>query len=187
VKKAKVRLPSGTFSHLPALYSRCEMYGIKELAEILELSEKQVRRRLALVLPYLDGHLRKGPRGKILVDEQGLDLLQEMVARERAGASLTQAVRSLAQVLQSNIANGNNAKGNLPQHARQGAEIACNGEAGLTSNESAKVESIRDNVLSSIPETSGKVEVPAWVISSLIAMGICQMTLLLLILVLLVT
>lgn len=71
------------------------MYTIKDLAKVLGLSEKQVRRRLSILAPYLDGACRKGPRGKILVDEQVVDLLRTLLSRERAGISLNDAAKEI--------------------------------------------------------------------------------------------
>ena len=150
------------------------MYGIKELAEVLGLSEKQVRRRLSLILPHLDGHCRKGPRGKILVDERGLEILREMVSRERAGSSLQEAAKSVMKFPDIVDTNGN---GTVPRTLREGT-----GTCGKDGERSGNVQRRTPNpdgetTLPGRTASSGKVEVREEVLWLLI--GLCLITALL--------
>ena len=168
--------PSRTIILSPA------MYGIKELAELLELSEKQVRRRLSLIMPHLDGHCRKGPRGKILVDEQGLELLREMILQERAGSSLTDAARSVAELLRAPDSNGHKVlSGTLPEHE------GTSGQVREGSGHGRRLSPGLDNnvTLPNLPAKSGKVEISEhvlWLLVTLSAVSVLLQVAILLVL-----
>jgi len=143
------------------------MYGIKELAEVLGLSEKQVRRRLSLILPHLDGHCRKGPRGKILVDERGLEILREMVSRERAGSSLQEAAKSVMKFPDIVDTNGN---GTVPRTLREGTGT-CGKDGERSRNGQCQTPKPNgETTLSGRTASSGKVEVREGVLWLLIAL-----------------
>ena len=158
------------------------MYGVKELAELLELSEKQVRRRLSLIMPYLNGHCRKGPRGKILVDEHGLELLREMILQERAGSSLTDAARSVAELLHALDSNGHDtSSGTLPEHE------GTSGKARKGSSNGRQLNPEPDNnvTLPNLPARSGKVEISEhilWLLLTLCAVSVLLQVAILLVL-----
>lgn len=150
------------------------MYGIKELAEVLGLSEKQVRRRLSLILPHLDGHCRKGPRGKILVDERGLEILREMVSRERAGSSLQEAARSVMKFPDIVDTNGN---GTVPRTLREGTGT-CGKDGERSGNGQCQTPKPNgETTLSDHTAGSDKIEVREGILWLLIAL--CLITALL--------
>lgn len=145
------------------------MYGIKELAEVLGLSEKQVRRRLSLILPHLDGHCRKGPRGKILVDERGLELLREMITRERAGSSLQEAARSITELSHTTDTNGNNS---APKALREHAGT-CGKDGERSGNgQRRKLDPDGETTLSDHAARPGKVEIREEILWLLIALSL---------------
>ncbi len=145
------------------------MYGIKDLAELLKLSEKQVRRRLSLILPYLDGHCRKGPRGKILVDERGLEILRAVTLREREGTSLTEAARLIIGELQRSNNNGHVASENSVREGAgtSGNVVAKSVEQGIESRDSNQAL----DTLPHLPAPSGKVKVHAGLLWAILAVG----------------
>ena len=58
-------------------------YSIKDLAEMLSLSERQVNIRIDHLGTLLDGHMRRGSRGKRMLDQNGLILLKKLVQIEK--------------------------------------------------------------------------------------------------------
>jgi len=143
------------------------MYGIKELAEVLGLSEKQVRRRLSLILPHLDGHCRKGPRGKILVDERGLEILREMVSRERAGSSLQEAARSITELLNITYTNGT---GTVPESLREDAGKCGKDEDRARNEQRRNPDPDNETILPDPAAESGKVKIREEILWLLIAL-----------------
>ena len=142
------------------------MYGIKELAEILELSEKQIRRRLSLILPYLDGHCRKGPRGKILLDERGKEILQEVIFRELAGSSLSEAVRSV--VLELQRGPDNHGQTLPPEASRERAGTYGKERKPSGNGRHPNPDSGGEATLPKVPARSVKVEIPEHILRLLI-------------------
>ncbi|MFQ5796688.1 MAG: hypothetical protein ACE5JP_16795, partial [Candidatus Bipolaricaulia bacterium] len=67
------------------------MYTIKELTEILGLSEYQVRRRIDAVSDMLGAHLKRRTNNRLLVDPEGLELLKQLKNYEETGATLLDA------------------------------------------------------------------------------------------------
>jgi len=159
-------LPSRTVTFFVA------MYGIKEIAEILGLSEKQVRRRLSLIFPHLDGHCRKGPRGKILVDERGLELLREMVLRERSGSSVKDAAASVLELLQGTNRNGQSV---LSGPFREGTERCGKEGEALQPELSRNSEPNEQHTFPHIPGKMGKerfTDNVLWLIAGLLILSV---------------
>jgi len=70
------------------------LYSISDVAVTLGLSVPQTRRRVDAVITDLDGDLRRGSRGKILLTEKGLSLLRRAVELEKErGLSCKDAMR----------------------------------------------------------------------------------------------
>ncbi len=59
------------------------LYSVNDVAATLGLSVPQTRRRLDAIVTDLDGDLRRGSRGKILLTENGLSLLRRAVDLEK--------------------------------------------------------------------------------------------------------
>ena len=59
------------------------LYSINDVAASLGLSVPQTRRRIDAVITDLNGDLRRGSRGKILLTEKGLSLLRRAVELEK--------------------------------------------------------------------------------------------------------
>lgn len=77
-------------------------YSIKDLAEILSLSERQVNIRIDHLGTLLDGHMRRGGRGKRMLDQNGLILLKKLVQIEKdMGLSSKLAVEQVREELKS--------------------------------------------------------------------------------------
>ena len=68
------------------------MLTLKELEEYTGFTRDQLRRRLALLRPRLNGQVHRGPRGAILVEEEVAELLRELKALEDQGLGLAEAL-----------------------------------------------------------------------------------------------
>jgi len=71
------------------------MLTLKELEEYTGFTRDQLRRRLALLRPRLNGQVHRGPRGAILVEEEVAELLRELKALEDQGLGLAEALGAL--------------------------------------------------------------------------------------------
>ena len=71
------------------------MLTLKELEECTGFTRDQLRRRLALLRPRLNGQVHRGPRGAILVEEEVVELLRELKALEDQGLGLAEALGAL--------------------------------------------------------------------------------------------
>jgi len=71
------------------------MLTLKELEEYTGFTRDQLRRRLALLCPRLNGQVHRGPRGAILVEEEVAKLLRELKALEDQGLGLAEALGAL--------------------------------------------------------------------------------------------
>ena len=71
------------------------MLTLKELEEYTGFTRDQLRRRLALLRPRLNGQVHRGPRGAILVEEKVAELLRELKALEDQGLGLAEALGAL--------------------------------------------------------------------------------------------
>jgi len=82
-------------------------YSIKDLAEMLSLSERQVNIRIDHLGTLLDGHIRRGSRGKRMLDQNGLILLKKLVQIEKdLGLSSKLAVEQVRKELEKTDGNG---------------------------------------------------------------------------------
>jgi len=86
------------------------MLTLKELEEYTGFTRDQLRRRLALLRPRLNGQVHRGPRGAILVEEEVAELLQELKALEDQGLGLAEALG----VLTHNESSHMGGQGNTP-------------------------------------------------------------------------
>lgn len=98
--------PAVSDSRLPIGYPERAMYDLKTLSGLLNLSEKQVRQRLTVLRPLLDGHVTVGRYGKILATDQALALFRRLGELEAMGLTLQAAVERMARELQKPHTNG---------------------------------------------------------------------------------
>jgi len=76
-------------------------YSVKDLAKMLSLSERQVNLRIDQMSTLLDGHIRRGSRGKRMLDQNGFTLLKRVVQIEREkGISSKLAVEQVKEELE---------------------------------------------------------------------------------------
>lgn len=61
------------------------MHDIQELSEILGLPERRIRHRVELLSRNFPEVIRRGPRRKILVTDEGFALLRRLIELERSG------------------------------------------------------------------------------------------------------
>jgi uncharacterized protein (DUF885 family) len=72
------------------------MWTIKDITEHFGLTEKQVRTRLAVLDPILDGHCRTGKQNAILLDDDGFKLFERLIQIEQQGITTKDAVKQMA-------------------------------------------------------------------------------------------
>lgn len=77
------------------------MLSLSELAERTGYSRDQLKRRLARLSAQLNGDVRRGAHGKLLVSERVAELLSELKALEDQGLGLSEALRALQLAPQS--------------------------------------------------------------------------------------
>lgn len=68
------------------------MTTLKEAAAAVGYTADQARKRLAILAPFLDGSVQRGPRGAILLSEEAVELLRRVHDLEASGHSLREAV-----------------------------------------------------------------------------------------------
>jgi len=68
------------------------MRTLKEAAAAIGYTPEQARKRLAMLAPFLDGAVQRGPRGAILLSEEAVELLRRIHDLEASGHSLREAV-----------------------------------------------------------------------------------------------
>ncbi|MEM4531888.1 MAG: hypothetical protein QXY39_08475 [Thermofilaceae archaeon] len=74
------------------------MTTLKAAAAAVGYTADQARKRLAILAPFLDGSVQRGPRGAILLSEEAVELLRRVHDLEASGHSLREAVAlTLAQ------------------------------------------------------------------------------------------
>ena len=71
------------------------MLTLSELAERTGYSRDQLKRRLARLGAQLNGDVRRGAHGKVLVSERVAEILTELKALEDQGLGLSEALRAL--------------------------------------------------------------------------------------------
>ena len=77
------------------------MLTLSELAERTGYSRDQLKRRLARLGAQLNGDVRRGAHGKLLVSERVAEILSELKALEDQGLGLSEALRALQLAPQS--------------------------------------------------------------------------------------
>lgn len=68
------------------------MYTLRQAAEAAGYTLDQTRKRLALLAPFLDGAVQRGPRGAVLLAPEAVELLRRIHDLEASGHSLREAV-----------------------------------------------------------------------------------------------
>ena len=77
------------------------MHDIKSLAQILGMTEREVRYRLTLLDGVLSNHVKQGKNRKILVDQGGVALLQRVKHFEEQGMPVLVAAEKVKTELAS--------------------------------------------------------------------------------------
>jgi len=75
------------------------MYDMDQLADLLGLSRNQVRVRLQEYRSLLDAHVVHGQKNKLLIDHNGLAILQRALELEKNGLTLDSIRATLQQEL----------------------------------------------------------------------------------------
>ena len=88
------------------------MHTIKELKDILGYSSDQLRLRLDKFRPILNESVRRGDNNKILLDDNGLEILRRAKDLEKQNIPLNDIPNRLEKEINQ---NGNNASDNLAQ------------------------------------------------------------------------
>ena len=68
---------------------------LREVASELGLSEDAVRKRLGLIRPFLNGSIRRGNKGAILLEDDAVEMLLRMEELRKEGLTLAQAAELL--------------------------------------------------------------------------------------------
>lgn len=68
---------------------------LREVASELGLSEDAVRKRLGLIRPFLNGSIRRGKKGAILLEDDAVEMLLRMEELRKEGFTLAQAAELL--------------------------------------------------------------------------------------------
>ena len=68
---------------------------LREVAGELGLSEDAVRKRLGLIRPFLNGSVRRGNKGAILLEDDAVEMLLRMEELRKEGLTLAQAAELL--------------------------------------------------------------------------------------------
>ena len=68
---------------------------LREVAGELGLSEDAVRKRLGLIRPFLNGSIRRGKKGAILLEDDAVEMLLRMEELRKEGFTLAQAAELL--------------------------------------------------------------------------------------------
>lgn len=82
------------------------MYAIEDLEDILGLSYDQVRTRIVNLRDSFHQCVERGKRGKFLVSEKGLQLLQKLKDLENEGHSFKTATEVIKRELENPSDNG---------------------------------------------------------------------------------
>ena len=77
------------------------MYRVKDLAELANLTSRQVYDRIAALSPVLDGGLRIGARGAKLLTDEGFAIFRRLAELETEGISRESAVEMIASELET--------------------------------------------------------------------------------------
>jgi DNA-binding transcriptional MerR regulator len=77
------------------------MYDLKEAADLLGLSPRQVRRRIEETKPLLSPYLRRGEKNKLLLTSDAIQLLRAIEDRRKAGKTLSEAMEEIADSMRT--------------------------------------------------------------------------------------
>ena len=75
------------------------MYDVDQLAELLGMSEHQVRLRLGQFRSLLGPYIHRGQKNKVLLDHSGLEILKRALALEKQGRTLAMIEAELRREL----------------------------------------------------------------------------------------
>lgn len=77
------------------------MYTIEDLNDILGYSEHQIRRRLDQYSDVIGAEIQRGEKNKILLKDNGLQILRRAKELEEGGKTITQTLNIIKQELNS--------------------------------------------------------------------------------------
>jgi DNA-binding transcriptional MerR regulator len=77
------------------------MYNLKEAAQLLGLTPRQVRRRIEETRPLLAPYLRRGPQNRIILTSDAIQLLRAIEDRRKAGRTLAEALQEVADSMRA--------------------------------------------------------------------------------------
>jgi DNA-binding transcriptional MerR regulator len=78
------------------------MYDLKEAAELLGLSPRQVRRRIEETRPLIAPYLRRGAQNRIILTSDAIQILRAIEDRRKAGRTLAEAMQEIADSIRAN-------------------------------------------------------------------------------------
>ena len=85
------------------------VYTVKDLSEILNLTERQIYDRLKELDDLFKARLQRGKNNRVLVDDGGLEILRRLTDLESEGLALKEAANRIRQELSGADHNGNKA------------------------------------------------------------------------------
>lgn len=71
------------------------MHSIKQLMEILGLTENQIRDRIRALGPEFERYTRHGAHNRLLINNNGLELLKRLTDLEQSGLTVTDAAQQI--------------------------------------------------------------------------------------------
>ena len=81
------------------------MYTVRDLAELTNLTSRQVYDRIAALSPVLNGSLRTGTRGAKLLTAEGFAIFRRLIELESEGISRESIVKVIASELETSEPN----------------------------------------------------------------------------------
>lgn len=98
------------------------MWTLREVSKATGYTLDQLRKRLAILAPYLDGEVQRGPRSAIVLSEQAVTILRRMAELEKQGHGLREAAaKACVQV-------GLNGSSASPDHSGRSWTAVSNNE-----------------------------------------------------------
>ena len=86
------------------------MLPINEAAAALGLTHRQTYRRVSTLRPLLAPYLRKGEKGKLLLDSSALEILRRAEALRSEGFTVNEAMATIKEEISGNV-RGEDRKG----------------------------------------------------------------------------
>jgi DNA-binding transcriptional MerR regulator len=77
------------------------MYDLKEAAQLLGLTPRQVRRRVEETKPLIAPYLRRGEKNRIILTSDAIQLLRAIEDRRKAGKTLSEAMEEIADSMRT--------------------------------------------------------------------------------------